>query len=218
MSEIRGICVTAIRKMEEECGRLPWEDRRVYADWLSQTYFYVQHATRVLAKAAYRCHLDEEPLHKKLLHGINEEKNHEILATNDLKHIGHKLNEFYEYPETSAYYQTLYHLIDYNGPYELLGYFVTLEGLGGIGTGGLYERIVKAHGEKAASFVKVHAKLDAGHYEEMVQYLETLDAQKLAIVKHGIEISTTLYCNMLKRITAEAAKAGRSSHAFANAV
>ncbi|MBK7890370.1 MAG: hypothetical protein IPJ84_05815 [Bdellovibrionales bacterium] len=77
---------------------------------------------------------------------------------------------------------------------------------------------MKAHGEKAASFVKVHAKLDAGHYEEMVQYLETLDAQRLAIVMHGIEISTTLYCNMLKRITAEAAKIGRSSQAFANAV
>lgn len=194
-----------IQYMEKVCLELPWEDKRAYADWLAQTFFYVRHATRVLAKAAYKCRIEEEPLHKVFLRGINEEKDHERMATSDMSHLGFKLEQFHEYPETSAYYQTLYHLIDYNGPCALLGYFVTLEGLGAIGSDKLYERIITSHSESAASFVKVHARIDARHFTEGIELLNSLNKPQLEIVKHGLDLSTELYCNMIRKVTAMAA-------------
>ena len=64
--------------------RVPWHEKRAYGDYLAQTFYYVSHATRVLALAAARCRLTEEPMHKQFLKGIQEEKNHEILALRDL--------------------------------------------------------------------------------------------------------------------------------------
>ncbi len=192
-----------IRRMEEACLQIPLENRFSYSQWLAQTYFYVQHATRVLAKASYRCDFENEELHKKLLQGINEEKNHEVLATNDLAFLDARISQFKEFCETSAYYQTLYHLIDTKGPFVLLGYFVTLEGLGAIGSQKIYDRIVGAHGEKASSFIKVHARLDASHYTEALHYLSKLSERHLEIVEYGIEISTDLYCNLVSRVAKE---------------
>ncbi len=206
MTEIEKFTRSCIKEMEQSCLELPWEDARTYGDWVAQTYFYVRHATRVLAKAAFRCTIEQEDLHKVFLKGINEEKNHEIMAVNDLKHMGLRLGDYYEYPETSAYYQTLYHLIDYNGPYELLGYFVNLEGLGAIGCDGFYDKIIKSHGEKAASFIKVHARIDARHFQEGIDLLNSLKPEQLKIVRHGLEISTPLYCNMIRRVTQESYK------------
>lgn len=193
-----------IKYMEGVCLELPWENKGAYADWLAQTYFYTRHATRVLAKAAYKCRIEEEPLHKIFLKGINEEKDHERMATSDISHVGLRLEHFKEYAETSAYYQTLYHLIDYNGPYALLGYFVTLEGLGAIGSDKLYDRIVNTHSEAAASFVKVHARIDTRHFAEGIARLNSLNKQQLEIVNHGLDLSTELYCNMIRKVTAEA--------------
>ncbi len=193
--------VECVRKMESYCNRLPWESREAYGEWLAQTYFYVRHATRVLAKAAWKCSMEEEYFHKRLLHGINEEKNHEVMAINDLERLGLYIEDYKENPETSAYYQTLYHLIDANGPYELLGYFVTLEGLGAIGSEGLYNRIVKAHGEDAASFIKVHAHLDSRHFDEGLEMLRALGPKQSQIVEHGLALSTTLYCNLIQAVT-----------------
>ncbi len=79
MTPIEKLSRQSIKKMETCFVALPWEDKWTYAEWLAQTFFYVRHATRVLAKAAYRCSFEDEGLHKKLLEGINEEKNHEII-------------------------------------------------------------------------------------------------------------------------------------------
>ncbi len=206
MSPIEKHVRESIAKMEKHCLALPWEDRTAYSDWLAQTFFYVRHATRVLAKAAYKCRLEEEGLHKKLLHGINEEKNHETMATSDMNLCGHEISDFYEYPETSAYYQTLYHAIDYHGPFALLGYFVTLEGLGAVGSEKLYGRVIGTHREEAATFLKVHAHLDAGHFREGIDLLESLPPEKLKLVVEMIDVSSVLYCNMIDRVTKEAKK------------
>lgn len=200
MSAIELTTVECVRKMERACAQLPWESREAYSEWLAQTYFYVRHATRVLAKAAWKCGMEEEFLHKQLLNGINEEKNHEIMAIKDLETLGLNIEDFSENAETSAYYQTLYHLIDVNGPFELLGYFVTLEGLGAIGSEGLYNRILKSHGPDAATFIKVHAHLDSRHFDEGLALLRTLNEKQTEAVKHGLSISTTLYCNLIQAI------------------
>jgi len=189
-----------VKQIEKLCHDVNWEDKNLYADWLAQTYYYVSHATRVLSKAASICTLEQEPLHKAFLKSINEEKNHEILALNDLTKLGTSIDHFPEHVETSAYYQALYYLMDYHGPFALVGYFLPLEGLGAIGSGELYDRIMNAHGAKAASFVQVHAKADVSHYDDGLDILNGLNAEQLKIVQRSLFLSTELYCNILQKV------------------
>ncbi len=204
MTKIETKIRSCIKEMETACLELNWEDKETYSDFLAQTFYYVRNATRVLAKAAFKCSFEEEALHQILLQSINEEKCHEQLAVHDLEVLGHKVDDFCEYPETSAYYQTLYHLLDTQGPYELLGYFVTLEGLGAIGSDELYNRVIGSHGERSSSFIKVHARIDSRHFEEGLELINSLDSSKLEIVEHGLDMGTRLYCNLIRRISNQA--------------
>lgn len=189
--------MTAINEMKNAIEKLPWEDPRFYSLFLAQTYFYVRNATRVLAKAAYRCSHDEENLHKKLIKGINEEKNHEIMATNDLKELGYRIENFSELPTTSAYYQTLLAVIDYEGPYALLGYFVALEGLGAIGADSTLNTTLEKYGKKATQFLRVHIRVDEHHFHDGLNFIETLPLEKQKIVEKYVKVSSKLYINML---------------------
>ena len=203
MTPVRKTTLKAIEDMKNVMGTQPWDDASFYGLWLAQTYFYVRNATRVLAKAAYRCTHDEEPIHKKLLQGINEEKNHEIMATNDLKTIGFSLSSFQEMPATTAYYQTLLAAIDYDGPYALLGYFVTLEGLGAIGCDYIFETAFGKFGKMATQFLRVHTRVDKHHFDDGIDFIETLPADKQALVERYVKVSSLLYINMLKEVGSE---------------
>lgn len=189
-----------VSRMSQFCIEMDWKDKSLYADWLAQSYLYVRHATRVLASAAARCSMEQEPLHKKLLDGINEEKNHELLATRDLAHLKYNLKDFNEYPETSAYYQTLYYNIQADGPFALLGYFLPLEGLAAEGLNSVCDTIMSQYSEKGSSFMKVHCKLDLGHFEEGLNFLDTLSSDQLTIIERNMKLSTELYINMLRKI------------------
>jgi pyrroloquinoline quinone (PQQ) biosynthesis protein C len=210
-SNTRDVVVKSIRSMQAVLDSLTWEDPACYAEYLAQTYFYVRHATRVLAKAAWRCNFEEEPLHKKLLQGINEEKNHELMCTSDLEHVGYDLKEFTELPETSAYYQTLYAMIDAHGPYALLGYFVSLEGLGAIGFNDVYNRVVKTYGKGGAQFIEVHAHLDQGHFEEGLSYILTLPEAQQRLVAETCIVAGRHYESFLKGLGLKAKAHPRSA-------
>lgn len=200
MKTLTDITLKNIAMMKKTIDTLPWEDREFYALWLSQTYYYVRNATRVLAKAAYRCTHEEEDLHKKMIQGIIEEKNHEIMAVNDLKAIGCSIEEFPEFPSTMAYHQTLLAQIDYHGPYALLGYFVALEGLGAIGSDETYDLLVKKYGKEAAQFLRVHGRVDKHHFDNGLKYIESLPAEKKEIIRNAVEVSSQLYNKMLLEV------------------
>jgi pyrroloquinoline quinone (PQQ) biosynthesis protein C len=200
--QTKEVIVSSIRKMQGVLESLEWQDPACYALWLSQTYFYVRHATRVLAKAAWRCDFSEEDLHKKLLNGINEEKNHEVMCSSDMEHIGFALGDFDELVETSAYYRTLYSMIDSHGPYALLGYFVSLEGLGAIGFNNVFAGLLKKYGQSGVQFVEVHAHLDEGHFEQGLNYIMTLPPDKQQMVQEITVIASQHYMNFLSGIKA----------------
>jgi hypothetical protein len=203
MTSVRKTTLQAIEDIKSVMGTLPWDEASFYGLWLAQTYFYVRNATRVLAKAAYRCTHEEEPMHKKLLQGINEEKNHEIMATNDLKTIGFTMNSFHEMPATTAYYQTLLAATDYDGPYALLGYFVTLEGLGAIGCDHVFDTTFAKFGKMATQFLRVHTRVDKHHFDDGIDYIETLPQDKQDLIERYVAVSSRLYINMLNEVKAE---------------
>jgi len=195
--------ISSIKNMQNVLESLDWQDPACYALWLSQTYFYVRHATRVLSKAAWRCGFEDEDLHKKMLNGINEEKNHEVMCTNDLDNIGYSLDDFSELTTTSAYYQTLYSMIDTHGPYALLGYFVSLEGLGAIGFNNVFDNLLKQYGKEGVQFVEVHAHLDEGHFAQGLDHILSLPKEKRDLVEEVTVISSHHYINFLKGIKSQ---------------
>ncbi|RYZ83697.1 MAG: hypothetical protein EOP04_19450 [Proteobacteria bacterium] len=201
-SDTQSIVLSSIDEMQKEIESLPWTDPACYALWLSQTFFYVRHATRVLSKAAWRCGFEDEDLHKRMLNGINEEKNHELMCTNDLAHIGFSLDDFAELPSTSAYYQTLYSMIDSHGPYSLLGYFVSLEGLGAIGFKNVFPKLKKCYGTGGIQFLEVHAHLDEGHFDQGLSHILSLSEDKKKIVEEVTRSSSVHYISLLKGVKA----------------
>ena len=133
----------------------------------------------------------------------DEEKNHELLAIRDLEFIKKDIKNFTEYSETSAYYQGLYYSIEADGPYSLLGYFLPLEGLAAEGLVEVADTLIDTYTKKGASFVNVHCKLDEGHFEEGLKFLDSLTQEQLTIVRKYMHLSTDLYIAMLRRVKSE---------------
>lgn len=201
-ANVRETSHQCISRMEAALKEMPWQTPEFYAEFLAQTYFYVRNATRVLAKAAYRCNHEEEGLHKKMLQGITEEKNHEIMAINDLREVGYRMEEMQELPSTTAYYQTLLAAIDYDGPYALLGYFVALEGLGAIGAGHVFDSTFAKWGKKGTQFLRVHTRVDQHHFTDGLEFIESLPMEKQLMIEKYVKSSTELYIGLLNGVKA----------------
>lgn len=195
--DIRATMIERINMMQKTLDTLPWKDRDFYAIWLSQTYYYVRNATRVLAKAAYHCPYEEEDLHKRLIQSIIEEKSHEIMATNDLAGIGRDIKDYPEFASTMTYHQTLLRLIDCYGSYALPGYFVVLEGLGALGTDEIYDSLVAEFGKESVQFLRVHGRVDKHHFDDGVEYIKSLPQAKQDVIMNAAMISSDLYNKML---------------------
>lgn len=186
-----------VRSLQDVYSSLPWENKEFYKNYIAQTYFYVRNATRVLSKAAYKCsHYDNE-LHRRLIQSIIEERNHEIMAINDLKELGSDIKYYQESPETAAYHLTLMAQIDLEGPYALIGYFVPIEGLAGIGADNVLNNLLNTYGKKASQFLRVHIRVDAHHYHEGVQYIDTLPQDLQDIAVKNAKLSSELFHRFL---------------------
>jgi thiaminase len=182
----------------------PWRDRMVYGAFLSQTYYYVSHSTRLLALAASRLAFSEERLHRRLLRHATEEMGHEALALRDLRHLGLALDQFPELPATRAFYQTQYYLIEHVSPASFWGYILMLEGLAVSKGRWLFDEIKQHHGELAGSFVKLHAVEDVAHVAEAEQAMQALPDRDRPLVVAQVASSCFYYCSMLAECTAYA--------------
>lgn len=177
------------------------EDKMVYGDWLAQTHHYVHHVTRILAFAAAKCDLyQERELHFRLIKALNEEKNHDIMAANDLKNLGLTVEQFPERMETRNFYQALFYMIETYGPYALVGYFIPQEGLSCIKLPDVYKRLVEVYGKKSCTFLMEHCELDIEHFGDALSFIKTIPENKLTIVQMGMTRSAELYADLMKSI------------------
>lgn len=183
--------------LQKTYGSLPWEDKEFYKQYIAQTFFYVRNATRVLSKAAYKCSHQENDLHCKLIQSIIDEKDHEMIALSDLGELGGDIKKYKETPETAAYHLTLLAQIDLEGPYALLGYFIVVEGLAGIGANKVLNKIISLYGEEAAQFLIVHIKEDEHHYNNSIQYINSLPSDIQKIIVKNAQLSAALFRNLL---------------------
>jgi len=179
--------------------KFPWEDKSAYINWLSQTYFYVRHTTCFLALTASRWGVENRSMQYRALAHLKEELSHDLLILEDLKALGVSIETQQEWPETQAFYQTQYYWIEHVTPAAHLGYAYVLEGMAAHKAADAYKRVIKAHGEKAGKFLRVHAEEDPHHVEEGFKTLKQLSEKEIESFRQCMKQTTLLYKQILNK-------------------
>jgi hypothetical protein len=193
----------AIDDIADCANSFNWESQDHYANWLAQSFFYVQWTTRQLALAsALTRPMKEDVLHWRFIEEAKEEKKHELLALHDLKALGYTPEQFIELPHTSFFYQTLSYLILHEHPISILGYSLTLEGFAAKKLSEIYPRVLKSHGEKATTFLKLHCEVDKDHFDSALPHLEACKPELLPLVLKSIRQCCAIYKGILTDISA----------------
>ncbi|RYF49581.1 MAG: hypothetical protein EOO38_07560 [Cytophagaceae bacterium] len=180
--QVRDFFQTQIQPVNTAVDGFDFTSKRRYANLCAQTYYYVAHSTRLLARAASNFGVDNERLHVRFAQHMNEEKSHHLLASHDVKALGYSLDDFPELAATSFFYEAQYFKVERN-PFSLFGYILALEGLAVERGKYIYERSREAHGAAACSFIKVHAEDDISHLQTAFSVIESLSAADSEVVR-----------------------------------
>lgn len=181
--------------------QFPWENERFYAEWLAQSFFYVQWTTRQLALAsAYTKPMTGDALHWRFIEEAKEEKRHELLALQDLKNLGYSIDQFQELPHTSFFYQTLSYLIQHENPAAILGYSLTLEGFAAKRLNEIYPKVKNQYESNTISFLRLHCELDVDHFNNALPHLEACPEHLLPLISKSIQQCGAIYKGILTDI------------------
>ena len=174
-----------------------WKDKEKYANYLAQSYYYVRHSTRILSLAASRFSLEDSASHQRFLKHTHEENNHEKLLLMDLKQLGKNIDSYPEQNPIRAFYQIQYYMIEHISAATCLGFILALEGLAVQKGGWFYDLISKTYGEKAGSFLRVHAKEDVEHFAQAVELVAKMGEKDQAEILKAMDTSCYLFARML---------------------
>jgi hypothetical protein len=179
----------------------PWENKMAYALWLNQTTHFVSYSTRLLSLTASRFDLTQNNLHHRFIEHCSEESGHERLSTKDIKNLGFNADDLKVFPSTNAFYQVQYYWIEHVHPVSFFGYLLFLEGLAVTQGAAVIERIVQAHGAKAATFLKVHASEDEDHLAKAFSLADQVHHSEANHIIENLKISSQLYFLFLSEIS-----------------
>lgn len=193
----------AMKRNKEILTEFPWEYQPAYAAWCGQFYFFVCHATRLLAASAARLGVDRDELHVRFLDHMQEEKHHEKLFEMDLKAMNYSIEGLKEWTITSQLYQSQYYLVEHESPMALLGNIFYLEGMSIYSGPEILTRTLAAHGSKACSFMRVHVSEDCDHVAKATNALAKLNPADLAAVRKSHAQTTYIFEQLMAEIMAE---------------
>jgi pyrroloquinoline quinone (PQQ) biosynthesis protein C len=202
----------SIDELGKKLVAYPWHDRDAYISWVAQTFYLVNHTSRLLCLSAARCNdgEDEELLKKTLWH-LKEEWGHEEIARTDLRHLGLDIAEVPELAQTSLLYQANYYFIHQWGPYSILGYSLMLEGLAAAKGHEVTAILTKLYGPKACKFFKVHAEEDDGHVKAGMEFMTKVSPAVLTAIHKNLVQSRVTYGLFLDAAQSAAAAAGKAT-------
>ncbi len=178
----------------------PWEKREAYLSWLAQSYEYVRYSTRILALTAGKFPIDKNAFSTRFIQHAAEERGHDRLLVNDANFLDHHLPELPVLPEAEAFHKSLYFWIFQDNPMVILGWVFCLEGFAVLNAPGIYERVVAAHGKRAASFLHVHSAEDPDHLEKAFAAVRSLAPADLLDISQGLDLYARLYENIYTAI------------------
>lgn len=178
----------------------PWEDKRAYAMWCGQMYYFIREATRLLAAAAARLSVKHDHLHWAYADHIQGEKNHEKLLENDLRRLGFKIQDFPEMPEIATVYQTAFYMIDYVNPASLYGTILFLESLSLTWLPDIFKKSESLYGQAATSFMRVHVGEDVEHIDKAFKTIAKMNEEQQLAVQNGLILASTTYYQFMRRL------------------
>lgn len=188
--------------MGERLLQFPWEQKEAYAYWLAQTYHYVSNSTRLIAFSGSMFNHEHNVYHKRFLQHITEEANHEKLCVTDLKHLGVPLESMPSLATTAGFWQSQIYWTACRGPISFFGYLLCLEGLAVTHGRKFYEKVVAAHGDKAANFLRIHVADDVDHLKQVFDLVKDVTAKEADIIIENMRQSCGLYLGFAKDIEA----------------
>jgi hypothetical protein len=200
MNKFNQVFKDEIKKLDTSILNFPWEDRKSYMWWLSQTTFFVSHSSTLLALASSRFGKKKYQLHQRFLEHAAEESGHESLSEKDITNLGGKIEAFSELNSTSNFYQTQYYLIDYVDPIAFLGYIFMLEGIAVHSGPKIHDRIKPIYGPGAVTFLKVHSSEDPEHLEKAFSIIDDLNQADQELVIKSFHKSCHDYREILSEI------------------
>lgn len=191
----------SVSLLQNSYESLPWDNKEFYANYLAQTFYYVRHSTRLLATSAGRLSYEKEQhLHLRFLKHLSEEANHERLAVNDLKFLGHNVADYPELNATRFFYETQYYKIEHKDPLALMGYILYLEVLAQNVCPPLAKKLSEIYGKKAVTFLLVHGEEDPHHVDEANKLLASLAPPALEVITENLLQSSQAFDLMMKEI------------------
>lgn len=197
--EMNQILEKSVSEMAAAGERFCWSNRKAYANWLAQTYYYVRHSTRLLALAAARFSQSPEgdSLHLRFGAHIGEEKRHELLALHDLKVLGMNLQEFPEMAQTRMFYEPQYYKVEHISPTVLFGYILPLEVIAPQHGHQVIEVVTKAFGKSCDRFLHLHAQEDVSHVEKALKLVNQLPSEQLQLIEENMQQTSMAYVALL---------------------
>lgn len=192
----------SVASMSDAIRNFPWENKKAYAEYLAQTYYYVCHSTRLLAASAARFSQEDQGLHKRFLKHTDEENSHELLAMRDLQKLGFNIKDFPELAQTKTLYEIQYYKIEHCDPAALMGYIVALETMAGNDFKWLKEKTSAIYGTECVKFIQVHADEDPDHIEKALKVINGLKKERLGEININIEQTAICYNDMLSACVA----------------
>lgn len=197
------ICQPYVDLMGKTLEETAFEDKKVYANFLAQTFFYVSHSTRFLAFAAGLMKLEDRKYFQRFIKHISEESGHELMALKDLNKLGFEISEFKESSETRMLWETQYYKIQHLDPMSLMGYIIPLEMMSAQYFPKVLERVNSAHTNTCTSFVRVHAEEDQSHIVKAFDVVEDLAIDRQKVVIDNVFQTAVAYSNWLESLSRE---------------
>lgn len=198
-NNLRKVYEESCSKSSEVFRAAPWEDRLFYALWLSQMYYFLCHATRLIHIAGAHFKIKDDVWHVRCIDHAVQEKFHERMALNDLIDLGYNIEEFGETAEVAPLYQSQYYLVQHNDPISIYGSILYLEGLSLFVGKEITDRVVKTHGADAASFLITHTNEDVGHIEQAFDVLKACPIERQIHICESLVIAQVANENMIRK-------------------
>lgn len=192
-----------LKKKYDECierlgviTEYPWHEPAFYAAWLTQSYYYSRQVTRILLMASAHSPLENNLMHKRFDVHAGEERGHEALAERDVKDLGFDVKKIGEFPVTTGFYSTQYHIIQHISPEALFGWILPLEGIAIHYGKAVAEKAAKKPGTPSR-FFNVHVDEDPDHVESAFSVVKNFPPEAQEQVVRNMEFTVDMYIRIL---------------------
>lgn len=200
-----------VKKLEKQLdltrdfiNTLPWENKAFYTHFLAQTYYFVCHSTRLLAKSLSHFGIDQDHLYKRFVVHIKEENYHERIAQADLDKLGLATSDFKELAITKAFWERQHYKIDQSKGVSLLGYILYLEAIATDCFDSAYEKMASKFGGASCNFIQVHVAEDKKHVLDAIELINSLSDPEKSIVWDNFYQTAELYHLLLSEVLLDA--------------